>query len=95
MGFRKNTSFNHARVQQRHRTHDTGLVRREKRETCQQVLIAVLISRRIPSDGCQLARSEVEYFADDIEYRMSEGMTRGGASVTCDKALGKVVLADV
>ena len=42
----------HGRVQQRHRTRDTGLVRREKRETCQQMLIAVLMLRRIPSDGC-------------------------------------------
>ena len=70
----------HARVQQRHRTHDTGLMRREKRETCQQVPIAVLILRRIPSDGCQLARSEAGYFADDIKYRVSEGMRRGRAS---------------
>ena len=82
-------------MQQCHRAHDTGLVRSEERETCQQVLIAVLILRRIPSDGYQLVRSEVGYFADYIKNRMSEGMVCGRASVTCDKGLGKVVLVSV
>ncbi|KIM56071.1 hypothetical protein SCLCIDRAFT_29875 [Scleroderma citrinum Foug A] len=81
------------RVQQCHRAHNAELVRSEESETCQQVLIAVLIVRRIPSNGCQLAR--VGCFADDIKYRMLERVMCGRVSVTCDKELGKVVLVSV
>ena len=68
-------------------------MRSEESETCQQVLIAVLIVRCIPSNGYQLAR--VGCFADDIKYRMSERVMCGCVSVTCDKELGKVVLVSV
>ena len=81
------------RVQQCHHAHNAELVHSEESETCQQVLIAVLIVRRIPSNGCQLAR--VGCFADDIKYRMSERVMCGRVSVTCDKELGKVVLISI